>query len=1784
MEKISKKSIVMIFLLSIFVAFSAVGLYFVNRTEPNQTTIAVDGPTNSGNWTDSGNYASTFAGGDGSEGDPYLISTPDQLALLSKNASSYKGRYFLQTADLNMSAYYWTPIGTESTQFYGHYDGGGFEISGIYVGTEASPQVNYAGLFGCLHAKGGGGSSRTSISNITLTNSVIFGSGKIGGIVGGVPQVSVESGFWTTIYTTISNCISYADIYCPSTASSSCQGGGIIGFAYATAIENCENYGQITNLSNSETNRVGGIVGYLMGGRIAYCKNYGAVSSFGTDGSGGLSTESGAGGIAGASSGVISYSSNYGTVEGHNAGGICGVSGTITSCSNFADVSANRFAGGIVAINGYGMISNFSTKTSIHSYYTTGDITNCYNRGNVQLTIDASSSDGLQSAGGICAVTLSLRGSMILSGNDEQYIHGDPVNISNNYNTGTVSNLSSEGYAGGILGAIQNIYYIKSIDDTTIGKILVPLNLNSNFNIGGVSSVSGIAGAIVGDLDFGIVEISKNYYGAKALSSLLAVGQSSADQLTSDASYLDGIDQLAKTVEWYQNSQNWDENAEWDFNSVWKIDTEQNDGYPILNMLEEMTYWSSDGIRATAFADGDGSEGDPYQISSGAELGYLSYMTANGNYYENQYFIQTSHIDLSGYYWDPIDNFRGHYNGQNYEITHLTTPPIVAGSMDEEAWMASGSEANSKQGLFGDQTYYYRYSPNLEVTIENIILKDSTIYATEVGGGIVASVGYDYVNYTINNCINYADVICYGYSVGGVVGEACSSMSAGTGTINNCKNYGDIVLVSTKDAESRAGGVIGNGERRASVYNSENHGSITASFIVNTDGSYNGSYYASSSSAGGVIGEGSVTNCSNYGMISVSSSSSTSDFNYLGLTVGGVVGFSDENITLNCFNQGNINVNIPESSYISAVGGVGGYVGGITNSYNTGNIEADDNGNIVLGGVVGASNKAGSIINCYSSGNITANGANSVIGGVVGYFTEVSNNYYSSSSAIVMFSFNSGNLSSNYAVGGILGTYPYSASTSSYLIVGNTFNVGSVAGADGFTGAIVAEQSDLSVLSVFNTYYGGNANQMSDIGSGENVGATYLDNISSLAKTKEWFLSDAWSVPWNFYSCWGFVDGENNGYPVFNSSVQGSWIDEEVWKASGKNLENYSFVGSGTENDPYLIQSEWDLAYLSYLVNNNLGDVEQGDQLDMGLDEPVKLQFAGKHFKQTADIDLSKHLWTAIGGLDIEALLYISFSGNYDGGGFDISGMYTVPSEYEAGLFGVMILNDKPATIQNVNITDSYIMGMMQSSSVATMVISLSAEISFINCHNSSTIVGNGAVGIAYPQQGPYTVENCSNNGDILGYGGNAIGIVHNGYGGTTATISNCYNTGNVIGMSQVAGIAGRVTGGTISDSYNTGDIIALTGSACGVVNYLDSSSIYNCYNTGNITSLGGSSSYGVSGVVGQASYDGADGNVSVENCVNYGNVESMGTISNVGGVVGINGGSYSYYRPATVSNCTNYGNVAGYNYVGGVIGYSDQNSTSSTLDPLSNLTNYGDVSGNDYVGGIVGRTDSLISNANNSGAVSGNSYIGGVAGYLSCSVSQSSTNLSFMFDMLQNYGPVSAISNYAGGIFGYFTISSSNTLPVFNFTKCLNLGSVSSQADYVGGLIGYLTVSGSSENYPVTITFENCGAESNLHSTGQNIAVLVGYSNHATSFESCYAISNFADKTIVGTTEPSISNSLFILNNQKYYCGDNFADFIWINTSSSPVPICLAHIGQFWPGTVTLDNLLSAGWQDFTI
>ena len=71
-----------------------------------------------GLWTD---YAAdAFDGGSGTKDDPYKIATAEQLALLAKDVNSGVGdkthtkEYFILTADIDLSAHVWTPLGYET--------------------------------------------------------------------------------------------------------------------------------------------------------------------------------------------------------------------------------------------------------------------------------------------------------------------------------------------------------------------------------------------------------------------------------------------------------------------------------------------------------------------------------------------------------------------------------------------------------------------------------------------------------------------------------------------------------------------------------------------------------------------------------------------------------------------------------------------------------------------------------------------------------------------------------------------------------------------------------------------------------------------------------------------------------------------------------------------------------------------------------------------------------------------------------------------------------------------------------------------------------------------------------------------------------------------------------------------------------------------------------------------------------------------------------------------------------------------------------------------------------------------------------------------------------------------------------------------------------------------------------------------------------------------------------------------------------------------------------------
>ena len=64
-----------------------------------------------------------------------------------------------------------------------------------------------------------------------------------------------------------------------------------------------------------------------------------------------------------------------------------------------------------------------------------------------------------------------------------------------------------------------------------------------------------------------------------------------------------------------------------------------------------------DGTIASGFAGGDGTEGNPYQISTGAQLAYLAKSVNEKTLYTGQYFKLTNDINLSAHNWVPIEAY-----------------------------------------------------------------------------------------------------------------------------------------------------------------------------------------------------------------------------------------------------------------------------------------------------------------------------------------------------------------------------------------------------------------------------------------------------------------------------------------------------------------------------------------------------------------------------------------------------------------------------------------------------------------------------------------------------------------------------------------------------------------------------------------------------------------------------------------------------------------------------------------------------------------------------------------------------------------------------------------------------------------------------------------------------------------------------------------------------------------------------------------------------------------------
>ena len=153
-----------------------------------------------------GNIAEKFAGGTGTESDPYQISNGAELAYLAQQVNSEKidseDTFITLTNNIDLNNKAWTPIGNSDSVFAGTFDGNGHTISGLYINITGSysPKKGrlYKGLFGCVEDG--------TVQNLIVTGSVTIGNEKsvnvsyIGGIVGINDGGKVQNcGFYGTV-------------------------------------------------------------------------------------------------------------------------------------------------------------------------------------------------------------------------------------------------------------------------------------------------------------------------------------------------------------------------------------------------------------------------------------------------------------------------------------------------------------------------------------------------------------------------------------------------------------------------------------------------------------------------------------------------------------------------------------------------------------------------------------------------------------------------------------------------------------------------------------------------------------------------------------------------------------------------------------------------------------------------------------------------------------------------------------------------------------------------------------------------------------------------------------------------------------------------------------------------------------------------------------------------------------------------------------------------------------------------------------------------------------------------------------------------------------------------------------------------------------------------------------------------------------------------------------------------------------------------------------------------
>ena len=224
-------------------------------------------------------------------------------------------------------------------------------------------------------------------------------------------------------------------------------------------------------------------------------------------------------------------------------------------------------------------------------------------------------------------------------------------------------------------------------------------------------------------------------------------------------------------------------------------------------------------IVSEPFAAGDGSEDNPYQISSVANLLYLAEQVNNRDMYtRNKFFVLTKDLDLSQIEsWTPIGNyekFSGKFDGNDHSIDNMT---IVTNYSDDAL--------PPKVGLFG----YVRYGAISNLTLNNINIIQQTGNIQNVGGVAGMAYGTSITNCKVTGNITISPYPAYYAGYGGITGYLIGEEFHPQAKIVDCINYANINCGQGK----YVGGIVGRAETRGDrdyspveILNCKNYGSI----------------------------------------------------------------------------------------------------------------------------------------------------------------------------------------------------------------------------------------------------------------------------------------------------------------------------------------------------------------------------------------------------------------------------------------------------------------------------------------------------------------------------------------------------------------------------------------------------------------------------------------------------------------------------------------------------------------------------------------------------------------------------------------------------------------------------------------------------------------------------------------------------------------------------------------------------------------------------------------------